>query len=117
MRRTGDTALHALLWCVVAGALALLALRMAGQLDQPDFHWDGRYLMSAADCLARGASPYRLEAFFACWEARTATPIRASYVFPPHSLLFALPLAPFDRPAADVLLLLMQGGVFLLMGA
>lgn len=117
MRRTAETILHALLWGVVIGASAFLALRMSAWFDQPSFHWDARYLMSAADCLAKGASPYRLDAFFVCWEARTQTPPRASYVFPPHSLLFAFPLAFFDRPAADVLLLTMNGAVFVVLGA
>lgn len=96
-------------WIVVIAAATFIFQRMLGALDRPNFHWDGRYLMAAADCLSRGLSPYSIEDFFGCWEARTGTPPRSTFVFPPHSLVPTLPLALFDRPAADILLLALHG--------
>lgn len=100
------------LWIVVIAATAFIMLRMLGSLDRPNFHWDGRYLMAAADCVGRGLSPYDVEDFFVCWEARTSTPPRATYVFPPNTLVPVLPLALVERPAADLLLLALHGIVF-----
>ncbi len=100
------------LWIVAIATAAFIMLRMLGSLDRPNFHWDGRYLMAAADCLSRGLSPYAVEDFFVCWEARTGTPPRATYVFPPNTLVPVLPLALVQRPAADLLLLALHGVVF-----
>lgn len=100
------------LWIVAMAAAAFITLRMLGALETPNFHWDGRYLMAAADCLSQGLSPYAVEDFFVCWEARTGTPPRATYVFPPNTLVPTFPLAFVQRPAADLLLLALHGVAF-----
>jgi hypothetical protein len=111
-RTRSDRLYGPILWLVVVLVAAALAIRMGSALGQPVFNWDGRYLMAAADCLAAGQSPYDVGALFGCWEERTGTPARATYVFPPQSLLPAWPLALFARPAADMVILGWQAVAF-----
>lgn len=113
MRDTSNRAIHELAWwAVAAAAAALLVLRMTSSFADPFFHFDGRYLMAAADCVTAGRSPYAVETFAICWEARTGMPFRSSFVFPPQSLLPSLPLAFFPRPQADHVLLGLHALIF-----
>lgn len=62
---------------------------------------DGRYFLAAAWCVGDGLSPYRIQFFAACWTEALQLPYRAPFVFPPPVLLlYALPMAGFDRVEA-----------------
>jgi len=83
--------------------------------DNPSRHFDGRYLYAASQCLGASKSPYNVAHFQECWVDSIEADYRASFVFPPTTLIYAYPMSLMDRDTAALYQDVVQAGACILL--